>query len=86
MESSPARKFSQMIRHVRDTWPELKLTLPDEMESFADHYERTWIGTDNVTTYWPAFLDLLTSLKDDTTLFSVSWAAVILAFGASSMS
>ena len=36
--------------------------------------------------YWNACLDLLNSLKDDTTLFSVSWAAVILPFGASLMS
>ena len=40
----------------------------------------------STTTYWPAFLDLLTSLMDGTTVFGVSWAAVILPFGASSMS
>ena len=60
-----------------------------EMESFADYYERTGIDSSPqgcgmiMTAYWPACLDLLTSLRDGTTLFGVSWAAVILPFGAS---
>ena len=87
-EPTSQKVLSVHFGDVHDTWLDLNTTLPAETESFADHYEQTWIGTDstcpalfttwiknqhdNVTTYWPAFLDLLTSLKDDTRLFSVS--------------
>ena len=30
---------------VTSTWLNLKATLPHEMASFGDYYERTWIGT-----------------------------------------
>ena len=54
-ENSLVRKFSQMMGaiafvhfgDVRDTWPELKLTLPAEIKAFADHKEWTWIRADS---------------------------------------
>ena len=32
---------------VKETWQQLKPTLPAEMDDFATYYEKTWIGTDN---------------------------------------
>ena len=80
------------LGYICDTWLELNLTLPAQLESFVDNFERTWIGTHSTppslprgygissTTYWLAFLNLLTSLKDGTAVFGVSWAAVILVY------
>ncbi|XP_063693751.1 uncharacterized protein LOC134825467 [Bolinopsis microptera] len=62
-ENSAVRKYFQMIGaiafvdlgDVLDTWTQLKATLPSEMDSFADYYERTWVGTQTSSplyTHW----------------------------------
>ena len=38
-------RYGNSIKDVLDKRMQLKATLPPEMESFDDYYERTWVAT-----------------------------------------